>query len=335
MRLTAAMLALALGWAVFESDLVPDWVWPELRPFAEGWRGLLEGVGVLGLRDRLRSGFQDWVTGDWDMTEPPSQPVQQEAEARPAFSEERPLRILVLGDSLAGHFLPNALSRLAQADRRVVVESLYRVAAGLSNPSRMDFAVELPRFWEQRARLAGRGFDLVVVLLGANDNQAIRHQGRWLRFASEAWRQEYVRRLDGLLAFLAEHSLRTYWLELPPMRDPNLERDVRSIEAVVRATISRHSGIEFVPQRHLLARDGAYTPVALWEGAQVTLRAPDGIHLSSHGARILARDLWERILRDFEFLPSPEPARPTDPPESPPRSGSPPGGSEASVPARR
>lgn len=306
--------AVALGLAVLESDQLADWVHPAFRTPALGIQGVAEAVGLGWLRSQVREGFWRWL--EELGTPPPGQESGLEPQQipSPALSRANPLRILVLGDSLAGFYLPNALGVLAAEDGRGHVESLYRVAASLANPARMDFLTEVPRFWDQRRAASGRDFEVVVVLMGANDGQAIRKEGRWLAFGSEEWRRELGHRVRTLLDFLCARAQWVYWLQMPPMREADLESRVRVVEEVYRTVIAQYPNAEFVWQRHLLARDGEYTPVGVVEGRQVILRARDGIHLSSHGARILARDLWVRIMGRFVFE-SP-PSNPRDPGDS-------------------
>lgn len=311
MRVLATVILFASSLLIFESDQVLDWVAPEWQPLVQGWHNLIQATGYDGLRSGLRQGFWQWL--DDFLNEPSVETIDQTTVVQePRFSASYPLSILVLGDSLAGFYLPNALTSLAQADGRVEVESFYRVAASLSNPSRMDFNREVPRYWEQRVQQRGRGFDVVVVLMGANDNQAIRLGGRWLRFLTQEWTREYTHRLTQLADFLNRRARMTYWLELPPMRDANLDRDLRLIETLIKEQLVQFPKIKFLPQRQLLSYQNQYTPVGILEGVQVPLRARDGIHLSSHGARILARDLWEKIFTDFEFEQAPRPTTSTD-----------------------
>lgn len=322
MRLLGNLVLVGCALLIFESDQMSDMEMPFLKFAIESWQGAVKAVGYEELRNGLRQGFWQWLDEAWVVQEEIPPPVPKVSEV-PVFSVQRPLRVLVLGDSLAGFYLPNALGQLARLDGRVEVESLYRVAASLANPARMDFNVEVPRFWEQRQRQTGRGFDIVVVLMGANDRQAIRHQGSWLRFNTEPWRREYLLRLSTLLDYVSTRSHQVYWLQLPPMREASLEQEIRMIEEMIKPVLANFHNVRFLDQRHLLSLRGEYTPVGVVDGVQVPLRARDGIHLSTHGARILAQDIWYRMFRDFAFEPIPDPTRSRDPPENPPASESP------------
>ncbi|GEM_PF-4302569 len=302
MRIFIFLFLTLSGLLWLESDTVFEDDWPQVQGILTSVESVASFIGWTESRTRMSQSFRDWVDGFAQTANEVDQSdsLQAEDEAVQAVSVENPLKVLILGDSLASYYLPTALSALAARDGRVRVESFSRVSASLSNPIRLNFLVEVPRFFGNRRGNSQRAFDVVVVMMGANDAQAIRGGTQVIRYGTQAWTQEFRRRTRDLMNILTQEARGVYWLELPPMRDRQLESGIQNVQNIFQDVVREFPGSRFLELRRLLSdSSGNYTAVGFVEGRQVILRARDGIHISTEAGRILAREIWRNISLDF------------------------------------
>jgi hypothetical protein len=93
---------------------------------------------------------------------------------------------------------------------------------------------------------------------------------------------------------LAGDGREVYWVNAPVMKAPGLEINVRKIDEIQRQVAQRVDGVTFVDAHTLFADEaGDYLSSLPDEtGEKVTMRAGDGIHLTSDGAKHLARAVY-------------------------------------------
>ena len=84
------------------------------------------------------------------------------------------------------------------------------------------------------------------------------------------------------------------------MANPQLNADVAAINAVIRRQVAALPGCRFVDVWPTLAdAAGHYTPYKVAPGGRRTTRTPDGVHLTSYGARLLADACLASMLADL------------------------------------
>lgn len=205
------------------------------------------------------------------------------------------LRLLTVGDSqmqLLDEFLAGSLrSRGVRLRQR----SDARVSTGLSNSSFFD--------WPPHARRLTRAFrpDVSVVFLGANDGFPLPAQRRRLvACCGLTWVRAYARRVNSMmLSMLRGGQGRVYWVLLPVARDRQVARYFRAVNAGIRLAAARHRGeARVIDSNATFAPDGAYRTTIVDRGRSVTVRDPDGYHLSVAGTRIAARVVADSLRQD-------------------------------------
>jgi len=218
---------------------------------------------------------------------------------RPLNTDE-PLRAWVVGDSLAGP-LGNALARRGATLGLLAVVIDYQDGTGLARPDLFD--------WPETAaqRLPEVAPDVVVSLIGANDGQALRLPGGRLEFGSPEWDREYAGRVGAFMDLLAGGSRRVYWVGVPTMSDPDYDARVRHINALVQQEAATRRQLVYVDAYSLFQdEEGRFATQLVDEaGDLVTVRLPDGTHLTTAGADRLALAVLDRVAADwgFEVLP--------------------------------
>ena len=199
----------------------------------------------------------------------------QTAETPP--TENQVTRVLVLGDALGGG-LGAGLSRVAEAAGDYEVSTRLNEESGLARPEVYDWTATVPKI------LRNNVYDVIVVMLGANDTQAIRADGARIPFEADEWAAAYGAQIDRLLSALAVSGARIIWVGPPPMRDPKYDAAIKTISAIQRARVEAQ-GLTFIDMRpELSAPDGSYADTGPDDTGTVTkLRGRDGISFYKAG----------------------------------------------------
>ncbi|NLT06716.1 MAG: DUF459 domain-containing protein [Solirubrobacterales bacterium] len=207
------------------------------------------------------------------------------------------LQLLATGDSM----IQTVDSFLAQRlGRRAAVESDARISTGISSPDVFD--------WPARARQQARAVapDVTVVYLGANDGFPMSPpRGELAECCGEPWVAEYARRVEGMMrAYVRDGAGRVLWLTLPaPRSDSHFVAVYDPVNQAVRRAAERVPGAAVVAVDELLAPGYEFRERIVRRGRQITVRQPDGIHLSLEGADLAAAAVVA-ALREGRVLPT-------------------------------
>lgn len=202
----------------------------------------------------------------------PGQPLREP-------SRKNPLRIVVVGDSLAeevGWGLQQALNQdLVQVQVRGVA------ATGLSRPDYFDWPTNLRTIVDRFKP------DVVVVMFGGNDAQSMTRPGQSPVFWSQRdrWTREYANRVRDFTKIITDTGARVAWVGLPPVRDPGLDQALQSLDAIYQGAVTSRPGGLFVPLRPRFSGENggysAYLPDS--RGRDQLVRQPDGVHFTTLG----------------------------------------------------
>ncbi|QLA20801.1 DUF459 domain-containing protein [Desulfolutivibrio sulfoxidireducens] len=206
-------------------------------------------------------------------------------------------RVVVIGDSLSIG-LGKEIERVFAARQDVAFSRLGKVSSGLVKPEFFD--------WEKNAAKLGAKVqpDVIVVMIGANDNNNLTSpDGRTTYFTDPAWDQAYAARAALLVDACRAHNpgARVYFVGVPVMADPTLDRDVTRINAALETVCGRMENCVFLDTKNVLADgEGRFAPLAASpSGEMAALRLDDGVHVTSTGSRLLAARCLERIMADL------------------------------------
>jgi hypothetical protein len=226
-------------------------------------------------------------------TVPATTSTTQPAWWRPVTPED-PLRVWVVGDSLAGP-LGSALAARGRGTGLVIVTVDSREGSGLVRDDLYDWPGQVSQ------RLPELGPEVVVSLLGANDGQAFRLPAAWVEFGSPEWDREYADRVGGFMDLLIGGSDRVYWVGVPVMAGPEYDRRVQHINAVQREQAAARGQVAYVDGHVLFQNEaGEYAGQLIDEnGDLVTMRQSDGIHLTAAGADRLALAVLRSVAADW------------------------------------
>lgn len=204
-----------------------------------------------------------------------------------------PVRIHTLGDSTA-FSIGWGVARAAGASGLATATVDARTSTGLTRNDYFDWPAHL-------LGLVVAPPEVAVVSFGANDSQPLtRPDSSVVAFDAPGWREEYGRRVEGVMTLLTGLGVRVYWVGQPIARDPGYTDRMRVLDDVYRDVVGRFPDATYVDATYWLSDDaGGYTDVLPGpDGAPVGIRDDDGIHLSTSGGDFLGAVVLNQILAD-------------------------------------
>lgn len=231
--------------------------------------------------------------------EPTNSPIPPAAQLPPLRrpSPAHPLRILVVGDSLAGD--------LGYGLERTVSSSLYRISldgrpsTGLTRADYFDWAAQTKR------DVARYHPELVVAMFGANDNQSLAVPGKgWVYMWHAAqWAAAYRIRVAQIMHEATAGGARMAWVGIPITRSSVMPNGrALQLNGIFSSEALHHRGVLFVDSWHQFAPDGHYSPYLENSNGHVQLmREPDGVHMTPAGNDFLAQSMEGTLGRVWGF----------------------------------
>jgi hypothetical protein len=227
----------------------------------------------------------------------PTEPVRKDTKIRrPTPTNE--LRVVVVGDSLAaglGVYLEREFRPgLVQVSRQ------GRISTGLARLDYFD--------WLTAMRRIERGYrpDLVVVMLGDNDNQSLQSPGGQTvaEIGSFEWPHGYEQRVEELTRIAVDGGAHVAWVGLPIVQRKERWDVMMRQNAIFERVVDETPNALYVDTWDRFAdREGQYTPF-YWEGGRAELiRASDGFHFTPAGYELVAQAVADAVVEQFRLTP--------------------------------
>jgi hypothetical protein len=205
-------------------------------------------------------------------------PVQLPPLRRP--SEAAPLRVLVLGDSLAAELGQALQRRLGSELFRVTVDG--RISTGLARSDYFNWPAEV------HADVVRYRPELVVAMFGANDNQSIYlgggHWAYWWQRAT--WIRAYHARVSQIMRAGTAGGARLAWVGIPITQSSAIPWYKASLfDSVYRGAAPKLKGVLYYDSWHLFVnRSGKFSAfLPDQKGHFQLMRMPDGVHMTVAG----------------------------------------------------
>lgn len=196
---------------------------------------------------------------------------------------EKPLKVLVAGDSLVGWIAP-ALEQELPADDPVQVIDDWKGSTGLVRTDYFDWPAKLT------SDMAQHDPDVVILGFGGNDTQGFTIDGQVLALGTPEWAAEYQKRIGEVLDIIEKPGRTVYWIGMPLTRSDAIEELRPVLTEAVEAEFASRPWAHFVDTRDALAPDGTFTSQLPGDDGQlVTTMAPDDIHPSLDGGVVIVR----------------------------------------------
>lgn len=211
---------------------------------------------------------------------------------------DRPLRVWVFGDSLLNMGGPRIATLLEMSgNAEVWVDS--RPNTGITRPDYFDW----PGALEERLSTRPKP-DVVVFLMGANDGQNVRIDGKSTGRWTEAWQGEVRRRFSRMMGVLDSAGAEVLWLGLPGMRGTTHQRTADLLNSAISAEADKHVRVRFFPIEPYFAIEGKRFSLHLEDsaGRRFPARANDGVHFTWSGSRVLAQVVVDTLQERWPAL---------------------------------
>ncbi|MBN1412788.1 MAG: DUF459 domain-containing protein [Spirochaetales bacterium] len=211
-------------------------------------------------------------------------------------SPKTPLKILFIGDSFIQEGVSMSFVRLIKGDDRITTEKFARYSSGLSRPDYYN--------WPAKAReIFSRGtYDVVIGMLGMNDAQDFRDNGKIYRYGSQGWFDVYRKRTFEFFTILEKNSKKVYWIGAPPMRASVYNNKMQKLAEIYRSVCEQMNKMDFVDTVPIYGdKNGKFREYMKIDGKLVKVRAKDGTHWTIQGAVLVSEEILNRIRKDFTF----------------------------------
>jgi len=193
--------------------------------------------------------------------------------------------IVEIGDSLGIDLGWGLGVQLAKSPQVHLIQAAVG-STGLSNPWYYNWPAHLTSL------LAANHPQLLIVFLGANDQQNFFVHGQFCQVGTSCWKAEYARRVDAILVLAHRARTQVLWVGEPAMQNPAFSQGVTMINSVVRRELDK------APWATYLSSDAVFTGPrgnfrmqAIVNHVATDIRAPDGIHINYTGENLLAQEI--------------------------------------------
>lgn len=207
-----------------------------------------------------------------------------------AIATGKPVVIAVLGDSF-GDGVWAALYREFLNNPEYTILQYSKVSTGLTMNGDMNLEKRVDE------ALSENDVDIFVVVIGANDNQGLMHEGKAQEKLSEGWVLVYRQRIASYVKHIGKSGAQIYWVGLPRMRSPKYNSDIESINLLAETEMRRLRVPYLRTAPVSVDSSGQYNQYYIDSktGKRVLFRAKDGIHMSTAGYSYLIAPLVNRI----------------------------------------
>jgi hypothetical protein len=191
------------------------------------------------------------------------------------------INIAVVGDSVAND-LGNGMENLFEHRPNVRIVKKTRFSTGLVRTDYYDWDATISKF------LKRHNPDVVVVVIGGNDHQAMRIKGKRYEPFEKGWVDEYSKRVSRFMNYLKREHTQVYWVSLPPVRSDRLTKAYRQLNRIYRREAAQH-GFHYLSVWDKFLVKGAYSSFGQsLEGVKRRLRKEDGMHFTEAGQVVFA-----------------------------------------------
>ncbi|MGN6769271.1 MAG: SGNH/GDSL hydrolase family protein [Rhizobiaceae bacterium] len=196
------------------------------------------------------------------------EPVEKSADARV---------VLVVGDFMASGLADALTGDYAQSPRVKVVDATNG-SSGLVRNDFYDWSKEIGPIMDSAKP------SVVVVMLGANDRQAMTVGTTKEPPRSDAWTAEYVRRAEALTKAVRDRKIPLVWVGQPAFKYASMSSDMLALDDIYQR-VTEAAGGEYVDiWDGFVDENGAFRFTGPdVNGQPVRLRSDDGITLSKAG----------------------------------------------------
>jgi len=205
---------------------------------------------------------------------------------------EKPLRVLLLGNSMLFGVAPALRAGLEQTGSATTAQELFTLSDHPSPTAAARVATDHPLAPE------------VVVILSDSWEWLVLADAQvpGVDVSRPGWQDAYrTRVIEPWVEQVTDTGMRVVWLAMPVPSDPAAVTRMAALNDVYRAVANANDGVTLVETDPVIAApDGTYTEtVTSSDGRMLRVRALDGLHLCPDGARLIAAEALVPFARDW------------------------------------
>ncbi|MBE4748384.1 DUF459 domain-containing protein [Corallococcus sp. ZKHCc1 1396] len=229
------------------------------------------------------------------VTASPVLPTLPTHEVAPAPAPEPRRTVLLLGDSLIATGFGEYLQTQLSAHPRIRCERRAKSSTGLARPDFFDW-LEVGQQEVQQHQP-----DVVVVILGGNDGQALHTKvgQATVAWGNPDWGDGYRQRVQEFTTAISAPGRKIIWLELPATGRHRFEQKLALIRGLQREVITaREDAVHLDTRPFFTDARGRALNKAPVEGFRkpMRLRMTDGVHFTVAGGRYFASKVYPEVL---------------------------------------
>lgn len=209
---------------------------------------------------------------------------------------EQPLRMLVIGDSLAEGFGALLRQQVGARDLPLTVVNAGRNSSGLARRDFYDWPTQFS------GMVAGNTPDIVVAHFGANDMQAIIQPSSRTALGSSEWDAVYTQQIASILTTAADAGAVVYLLGPATDVHTNLNNHLARVNPLFEAAAADYGAIYFPLRPFTSGPSGEFAQNVVVNGQSVRLRSGDGSHFTNRGYRLVSDRILDDLLIRFPQL---------------------------------
>jgi hypothetical protein len=204
------------------------------------------------------------------------------AEPEAAVKLDTARTVMVVGDFMAAG-LAEGLVPVFSANPEVMVIDRTQGLSGLVRDDVKDWPVDIGGLIAKERPAA------VLVMIGANDRQAMDVGRSQEQAMSPPWIVEYTKRANALATAVSKESVPLIWVGLPAFKSTRVSQDIVAFNDIYRAAAEGVGGTFVDIWDGFVDENGAFvTSGPDMNGQPVRLRTSDGVNLSKAGKRKVA-----------------------------------------------
>lgn len=222
----------------------------------------------------------------------------------PKAKAEKPYKsFLLLGDSIMLDLGTQIQYALRKDYNLTNVKLDYKVSSGLNRIDYYD--------WYARTTKIINNYhpDVLIVMFGGNDDQDITDaEGKYKRALTEEWKKTYRARVERYAKLVSSSSVRqVYWIGQPMSNRPRYQKYFLVLNDIYSQVSKSYPKIKFISTWEAFSVGGKYAQVvADKSGKKRYVKINDGVHFTTHGARIIGGIIIDKMVQDKILKPQPK-----------------------------
>jgi hypothetical protein len=283
-----------------KDELKQEWLDPIMGGMAQA--GDATGLthvksGVQAIRGRVNKDYVVLATETVETVPPVSAEPEQKGSHRVAPAKHR---VLVVGASSIQFALGVELEQVLPAIYDGVKTKRFgKLATGLSRPDFFDWPKKLDQLAKQFKP------DLVIANYGGNCAQDIPTEGGEVKYENEkAWDPLYADRVAELVRISKKHGADFVFIGMPNMRDPKFAKKMERLNRVQKKGAEDAGALWISVWDMTSDAKGGYKTELEFRGERGLMRAIDGVHYRTLGARYIVEQAMQEVERHFVLAPT-------------------------------